>query len=322
MGLAPQTSSPGGMTDVLRRMRDIAIVNGEFARGVKDPNKLTDAVFYSRHPEWKGKSLKNASVTLRTEWMQIRDNVVAPALKVAQTKPPAPAPVKPAAPVPAAPSSTKPFDYTFPSIQRWKPDQWIAALRAGARYKKVAYFFPLYVQINSALSDSDVHLAAEGFGKIEFTIGVKTLRGLASDETQAKALETALHGMAGQFFEGSHSQIPMGEKLITALGLGLMFIEIAEGIHNEKMLSTNTDEAKEWRTRQKIRFITAIMAPTIRKKWGYGNDRDTAVTLNNTYWEFQPIFFEFQKYRYMEEDLRDWNGNPPPGGRPTTMGPA
>jgi len=61
--------------------RDQSVVNDQMVRGVRDENKLTDAVFYDRHPDWKGKSLKNANVSLRQEWIKIRDSIVRPALK-------------------------------------------------------------------------------------------------------------------------------------------------------------------------------------------------------------------------------------------------
>lgn len=79
--------------------RDEAVLINQIARGVDDTNKLTDAVFYNRHPEWKGKSLIKGSRALRKEWLQIRDAIVRPFLKrppaIKQPSTPAP-PTKPA----------------------------------------------------------------------------------------------------------------------------------------------------------------------------------------------------------------------------------
>ena len=88
---------------------DEAVLMDQIARGVDDTNKLTNAVFYNRHPEWKGKSLNKGSPALRKEWLQIRDAIVRPFLK----RPPAikqlPTPVPPTKPVPAGEAANEKF---------------------------------------------------------------------------------------------------------------------------------------------------------------------------------------------------------------------
>jgi len=64
-----------------RLNKDRWVISGQVAQGVRDENKITDAVFDDRHPEWTGKSLRNGQLALRQEWMQIRDGIVRPQLK-------------------------------------------------------------------------------------------------------------------------------------------------------------------------------------------------------------------------------------------------
>ena len=73
-----------------RQELDIVVLKAEFAKGIRDENQLTNAVFYNRHPVWKGKPLKNASAALKNEWVQLRAGVVRNFLKT--VPPPAVAP--------------------------------------------------------------------------------------------------------------------------------------------------------------------------------------------------------------------------------------
>jgi hypothetical protein len=66
-----------------RRRRDETVAGDQIAHGVTDENRLTDSVFYDRHPEWTGKKLKPTDMTFRREWVQTRDAIVRPMLKEA-----------------------------------------------------------------------------------------------------------------------------------------------------------------------------------------------------------------------------------------------
>jgi hypothetical protein len=91
-------------TPQVRTIRDQSGITGQIARGTLDENRLTDAVFYDRHPEWKGKSLRYARPSLRQEWIQIRNAIVRPVLQRPRAIPqPVPAPL----PKPAVPPGVK-----------------------------------------------------------------------------------------------------------------------------------------------------------------------------------------------------------------------
>jgi hypothetical protein len=64
-------------------VHDEDVLKRESAKGVRDEAKLTDAVFYERHPEWKGKLLPSrpsgpAIENLKAEWRFVRGVIVAP----------------------------------------------------------------------------------------------------------------------------------------------------------------------------------------------------------------------------------------------------
>ena len=63
--------------------------------GQRDLNKLTNMVFWFRHPQLIGQKLRSDQVDLAREWVQIRDTIVRPAL-AGRTPSPAPAPAAPA----------------------------------------------------------------------------------------------------------------------------------------------------------------------------------------------------------------------------------
>ena len=70
-----------GEAQPARLNKDRLVISAQLGRGIRDENKITDAVFDDRHPEWTGKSLKNAQLPLRQEWMQIRDGIVRPQIR-------------------------------------------------------------------------------------------------------------------------------------------------------------------------------------------------------------------------------------------------
>jgi hypothetical protein len=66
--------------------------------GNRDPSKLTNLVFFARHPQLGGRKLVRGQPRFQAmsrEWLQIRDSVVLPYLR---KLPPAPAPPPPHTP--------------------------------------------------------------------------------------------------------------------------------------------------------------------------------------------------------------------------------
>ena len=61
-------------------VREQAIIWNLIARGVRDENQLTDAVFFGRHPERIGRRLGSDETGLIREWFEVRDQLVRPAL--------------------------------------------------------------------------------------------------------------------------------------------------------------------------------------------------------------------------------------------------
>ena len=50
------------------------------ARGERDENKLTNAVFFARYPEWAGRAIAKGDTDAAAEWKDIRDKIVRPLL--------------------------------------------------------------------------------------------------------------------------------------------------------------------------------------------------------------------------------------------------
>jgi GH25 family lysozyme M1 (1,4-beta-N-acetylmuramidase) len=57
-------------------------IQSAILRGERDENRLTNQVFFSRHPERQGKRIGRTEPGLASEWNQIRDRLVRPALAV------------------------------------------------------------------------------------------------------------------------------------------------------------------------------------------------------------------------------------------------
>jgi hypothetical protein len=75
-----------------------AFVTQQIAAGLRDPNVLTDRVFFARYPNRNGQRLAPFEMALRREWMSILQDQVQPALASMQSAPtpgrgPAPPPV-------------------------------------------------------------------------------------------------------------------------------------------------------------------------------------------------------------------------------------
>jgi hypothetical protein len=64
-----------------------AFVSSQIAAGQRDPNKLTDAVFYRRHPERQGRRIGKDETALVTEWLSIFRGIVLPKLPQQTTIP-------------------------------------------------------------------------------------------------------------------------------------------------------------------------------------------------------------------------------------------
>lgn len=311
---------------VVRSRREQAIVIGLIGQGVSDENKLTDAVFYDRHPEWRGKSLQYGSRALGQEWLDIRDAVVRPLLvrpfstpKLAgsvQTLQPA----APAAAAPRAPQKSESFGYsTFKNIAQYQPHKIVLAFAAQSAYQKVSGFLPWYKKINTAMPAVTISLASHGVGNLVFTMDKRAFTGLVeSQELKNKVLET---------IGGAASDLVFGVDVIGYFGLGLTLLEIARGLENERKLGGFGPDHDAWLEEQKRHFICGLLAEDLaRTNFGDGyffsrSSRDLAVELEERYKEFRPIFFQYQQYFWLDEALARSQSSVPQYQGPT-MGPA
>jgi len=303
-----------GETPQARLNRDRAVIVAQMARGIRDENKVTDAVFDDRRPEWTGKSLKNAQLSLRQEWMQIRDGIVRPQLKQpVAIQPPVTAPV-PVPPTPAAthvPASTGQFGYSaFDNIRQYRPDQYQAALAAQAEYQKVSSFYPYYQKVSNAVPGVDISESPDGIGNLVFKMTGSEFANLVDDQAlRNKALEIAAAGVT--------SELVFNEDLIGLLGLGFTLLEIAQGLENDRMLAGTDPENAQWRLKQKYPFVFGLMAEDLsRRNFGDGyffsrNSRDLAVELAARFAQFRPIYQKYATYYFLDNDLGQYQGNPP-----------
>lgn len=101
-GEATTTATLGQLTDALRRGLWSVAIRLAIQRGVRDENRLTDTVFYARHPERRNQRLQSHERPLIQEWLDIRDRLVRPALRAI------PAPAAPVAPTQAQPAAQAP----------------------------------------------------------------------------------------------------------------------------------------------------------------------------------------------------------------------
>jgi hypothetical protein len=85
-----------------------AAASTAYARGERNPTRLTDLAFYDRHPERQGRPIQRGETQLAQEWLRIRDTLVAPALRQAAAAPAPPPVVTAAPPVLPAPVYTRP----------------------------------------------------------------------------------------------------------------------------------------------------------------------------------------------------------------------
>jgi murein DD-endopeptidase MepM/ murein hydrolase activator NlpD len=82
--VTPAPSSGGAtlpqIVDALRRGLWSIAIRLTIQNGVRDENRLTDMVFFARHPERQGRRLQSHERPLIQEWLEIRDRLIRPAL--------------------------------------------------------------------------------------------------------------------------------------------------------------------------------------------------------------------------------------------------
>ncbi len=66
--------------ELLRQGQESAAIAEAKAGGITDVNELTNLVFFARHPEMNGRRIETHETALADEWLDIRENVVKPAL--------------------------------------------------------------------------------------------------------------------------------------------------------------------------------------------------------------------------------------------------
>lgn len=302
---------------------DQAVIQSQFVHGIKDENHLTDAVFYDRYPAWKNKSLKSGSPALRREWMQIRDSIVRPYLRNPPAIQPSVTPVPPPPAPHATPASTNTFGYSsFDNIRQYSPGQLPAAFNAQTAYLKVSGFLPWYKKITLAVPNVGIGESDTGVGNLVFSMDKRSFTDLVeSKELQNKAVELAVHGLSSQ------AELIFTEEVIGFLGIGLTMLDIAQGLENERMLGGVGPDADKWRTKQQFQFVFGLLAEDIsRNNWGNGyflsrDSRALALELANRFAEFRPLFFQYQHYSILDEQLGQYQGNVP-DNPPPHMDPA
>ena len=312
-----------------RAARDLWVIGGQ--GGQRDENKLTDAVFYDRHPDWKGRSLKNAVLPLRQEWIGIRDGVVRPYLQNYPAQPPAPLPPSPAsAPSPSAPSraAQDPFGFSqFSNILKYESYKYPMAIAAQNAYRKVSGFQTYYNRINTLWPQVSISLDEHGIGNLVFSINGRAFAdSMESDELKQKAHEIMGGGLTSS---GGvpEDRIIFEEDVIGMLGLGLTMLDLAQGLNRERMVGGVGPEYDKWRAKQQLQFTFSLVAEDwTRKPWGplqfiNRDPRSLAVELANRYAEFQPVFYDYANYYNREHDLGLYEGSVP-DRVPPTMGPA
>ena len=296
--------------------RDQALVNAQIAQGVKDENKLTDALFYARHPAWKGKALKTASRALRAEWLQIRDALVRPLLKSAKptsapVSPPTPAPAPPAPPVQPAkpaplPSGQQGAGITgfniFDNIRKYRPAEFQRALAAQAAFQKVKGFLPWYRKIMSAVPGVSIGLDSHGIGNLVFYMDKRSFSEVVQGrELGNKVAETIGSGMIGR--------LEFGVDFIGLLGLGATILDIARGIENERNVGGVGPQYDKWRRDQALKFVIGLLAEDLSRQdlrnsyFISRNARDLVDEITADLAEYKPLNDAFVTYLLMEDQL-------------------
>ena len=95
---------PESVRKAARAGSEVAALKLAIASGHRDENKLTNLIFFARHPERQGRALARGEPDferLGREWVELRDRLVRPGLAK-----PAPAGGSPASPMAPAPETS------------------------------------------------------------------------------------------------------------------------------------------------------------------------------------------------------------------------
>jgi len=126
---APTAGPLGAVSALLGSVRGIAEGAAAFAGGERNTNRLTDVVFYARHPERGGRQIARDETQAAQEWVWIRDNLVRPVLLRAAAAP-ADGEAPPAATATGTPSAS-PFHKSKPR----DPNRWALLVPMIDRYR-------------------------------------------------------------------------------------------------------------------------------------------------------------------------------------------
>ena len=85
---------------------ELTVLRSAIQKGERNANKLTDLIFFRRHPERQGRLLQSQETALVNEWLDIQAHMVLPELQSVQQPPAAKPPVQ--APAPPAVAAVKP----------------------------------------------------------------------------------------------------------------------------------------------------------------------------------------------------------------------
>src|SRR5215510_107641 len=80
----PELGAAGASRQVIER----PLVIGQIIAGERDPNKLTNQVFFLRHKDLQGRRIAPGETALKQEWLSIRRDIVQPALASIGLPPP------------------------------------------------------------------------------------------------------------------------------------------------------------------------------------------------------------------------------------------
>jgi hypothetical protein len=142
----PPTDHPLAALFALPRMAFDAMARGGWATaiavaigaGIRDVAKLTNMVFWFRHPEQTGQKIRRDQRDLAREWLEIRDQIVKPALAAGAStggQPDSPAPVSSTSSPLGPPSSASGRGSPIPSDDL----QWPGASDEQRRFMRAVY---------------------------------------------------------------------------------------------------------------------------------------------------------------------------------------
>jgi hypothetical protein len=86
---APKDAKPG-TPDQNREDADLRLIRESLSRGIRNVKRLTDIVFFARHPDKKDSSTWSSEPGLFDEWQEIRERLVIPEFHRGMRRPPRP----------------------------------------------------------------------------------------------------------------------------------------------------------------------------------------------------------------------------------------